>query len=255
MVEDKNYTIAEDYELPSKGLIYSGKNVNPRVRLRSMTTRDEMKRLSHTETPYKTLAELIESCMLEKPAVSVYDMALGDYEYLLHKLRVVTYGPDYKMTVGCPNCQELVDSKVNLDDLKTLDFDLDAFEEASTLTLPRSKKRIVLRYQTPRMLDDIELAVKEYRRKNKNAEFDVSLLINLKYLIKTVEGQVLSFSELENFINNLPAADSNYIMQKAADMNSMIGLDTEINVVCPKCGEDIITRFRFGPEFFRPSIS
>ena len=45
MAEERqtNYTIAESLELPSGGKIYS-KAVNPRVELRSMTTRDEMKR-------------------------------------------------------------------------------------------------------------------------------------------------------------------------------------------------------------------
>lgn len=254
MVE-KDYTIAEDFTLPSGGVIYEGKNVNPVIRLRSMTTRDEMKRQSHTETPYKTLADLIESCCIEKPAVSVYDMALGDYEFLLHKLRIVTYGPDYKMTMICPNCQNVVDGSVNLEELQPLDFDQTKFDEAKSITLPRSKKRIVLRYQTPRMLDDIELANKEAKRKNKNSSIDVSMLVTLKAIIKTVDGQVLSSIELENFINNLPAADSNYLLQKSAELNNMIGLDTEVNVTCTACGEDIVTRFRFGPEFFRPTIS
>ena len=52
----QNYTIAEGYELPSKGLIYEGVSVNPHVELRSMTARDEMKRLNSSTTPFKTLA-------------------------------------------------------------------------------------------------------------------------------------------------------------------------------------------------------
>jgi hypothetical protein len=86
-----DYTIMEGYELPSKGKIYSD-SVNPHVELRSMTARDEMKRLSPSSTPLKTLADIIEGCCIEKPKVHVYDMALGDYEFLLHKLRIVTYG-------------------------------------------------------------------------------------------------------------------------------------------------------------------
>ena len=46
MAEERQtkYTIAEGYELPSKGKIYSVA-VNPHVELRSMYERDEMKRL------------------------------------------------------------------------------------------------------------------------------------------------------------------------------------------------------------------
>ena len=56
-----DYTIMEGYELPSKGKIYS-ENVNPHIELRSMTGRDEMKRLSPSSTPLKTLADIIEDC-------------------------------------------------------------------------------------------------------------------------------------------------------------------------------------------------
>ena len=60
MAEERqtNYTIGEGVELPSKGLIY-GKQVNPHIELRSMTARDEMKRLSPSTTQFKTLSDII----------------------------------------------------------------------------------------------------------------------------------------------------------------------------------------------------
>ena len=68
-----NYTIMEGYTLPSEGKIYEAK-VDPHVELRSMTARDEMKRLSPSSTPLKTLADIIEGCLIEKPAIPVYDL-------------------------------------------------------------------------------------------------------------------------------------------------------------------------------------
>lgn len=248
-----DYTIAEDYMLPSGGVIYE-KPVNPHVRLRSMTVRDEMKRVSKTDTPYKIYAEIIENCMLEKPATPVYDMALGDYEYLLHKLRIVSYGPKYKMAIGCPHCGELSEVEFDLDDLEVVEFDKAKFDELSTFVLPKSGKTVTIKYQTPRMLDTIDIKVKEFKRKNKNVTVDPSPLIQLECLIESVNGKVLSYSELQEFMNTLPAADFNYIMHKSASLNNLIGLKTEIDVVCPKCGGDIKTYFRLGQEFFRPSI-
>ena len=72
-----NYTIGEGMDLPSKGLIYN-KPVKSYVELRSMTARDEMKRLAPSTSQFKTLADIIEGCMIEKPAIHVYDMALGE---------------------------------------------------------------------------------------------------------------------------------------------------------------------------------
>ena len=149
-----NYTIGEGFILPSCGKIYD-KAVNPNVELRSMTARDEMKRLSPSATQFKKLADIIESCMIEKPAVHVYDMALGDYEFLLHKLRIVTYGPNYKMTVQCPHCFETFEGEANLEQLQVVDFDEEKFKSLQTFTLPTSGDIIKIKFQTPRMLDEI----------------------------------------------------------------------------------------------------
>ena len=51
-----NYTISEGYELPSKGLIYEPK-ISSHVELRSMTARDEMKRLAGSTAKFKVLCE------------------------------------------------------------------------------------------------------------------------------------------------------------------------------------------------------
>ena len=99
----EDYTIAEDYVLPSLGKVYD-KAVNPNVKIRSMTTEEEMKRLGHTDKPRKLLAEIIDDCLIEKPGISSYDLCIGDFQYLMHKLRIVTYGSDYLMQTRCPLC-------------------------------------------------------------------------------------------------------------------------------------------------------
>ena len=115
-------TIFETFILPSKGKIYD-KAVNPTITLRSMTVMEEMKRLSPTDMPYKVMSDIIEDCMGEKPAIHVYDMCLGDYQYLLHKIRIVTYGSDYRMTVQCPNCNEITESVADLESLEVHEWD------------------------------------------------------------------------------------------------------------------------------------
>ena len=42
-MSEEKYTIAERDTLPSHGLLYE-KDINPEIKLRSMTVRDEMKR-------------------------------------------------------------------------------------------------------------------------------------------------------------------------------------------------------------------
>lgn len=171
MAEERQtkYTIMEGYELPSKGLIYD-KPVDAHVELRSMTARDEMKRLSPSSTPFKTLADIIEGCMLDKPAIHVYDMAVADYEYLLHKLRIVTYGDEYKLGIRCPYCGNVIDNAFHLETLTIEPFDQEKFEKLRLVELPASGKRVKIRFQTPHMLDNIELETKELKRKHNSVE-------------------------------------------------------------------------------------
>ena len=254
MLEEKqtNYTIAEGYNLPSKGLIYDVK-VNPHIELRSMTARDEMKRLAPSSTPLKTLADIIEGCMLEKPAVHVYDMAFGDYEYLLHKLRIISYGSEYKLTVACQSCGEIIDTEADLDDLELKEFDMEEFEELRTFTLPDSGKEIRLNFQTPRMIDMADNRSKELKRKMKGADLNFDSYAQLQLFIDTVDGKKLSSVDFDYFINELSAKDMNKILNNSDKLNAYVGIENILTITCPSCGEENNTFFRFGSEFFRPT--
>jgi hypothetical protein len=247
-----NYTIGECAELPSKGLIY-GSQVPSQVELRSMTARDEMKRLAPSNSQFKVLADIIEGCMIEKFPIHVYDLALGDYEYLLHRLRIATYGDEYRMSLRCPYCGEYIDAVAHLEQLQLKEFDYEAFKEASTITLPRSGCVIALNYQTPRILDSTDIKVKDMKRRFKDAEVDFNLMVMLSNSIDTVDGIHLDEVKLESFVNKLPALDMTKILNAIERLNGMVGLDNSIIVDCNKCGGEVPTSFRFGPEFFRPT--
>ena len=247
-----DYTIMEGYELPSKGKIYT-ESVNPHVELRSMTARDEMKRLSPSNTPLKTLADIIEGCCIEAPAVHVYDMCLGDYEFLLHKLRIVTYGEDYKVSLRCPDCGEAIETIAKLGQLEVKEFNEDEIRNLQTFTLPKSGRMITLNFLSPRMMEEMEVKVKDMKRRYKNATIDFETLVRLVTNIDLVDGEKKSETDLENIITNLPALDLQKLLNNIDKLNQQIGLDNILYLTCPKCGEEVTTFFRFGPEFFRPT--
>lgn len=252
MERQTDYTIMEGYELPSKGKIYT-ENVNPHIELRSMTARDEMKRLSPSSTPLKTLADIIEGCCIEAPAVHVYDMSLGDYEFLLHKLRIVTYGEDYKVALRCPECGEVIEAVTKLDQLGVKEYNEDEVKELQTFTLPKSNRLVTLNFLSPRMVEEMEVKVKDMKRRYKSATIDFETLVRLLINIDLIDGEKKSETELENIITNLPALDLQKILNNIDKLNQTIGLDNILYLTCPKCGEEVTTFFRFGPEFFRPS--
>jgi hypothetical protein len=249
-----NYTIGEGMELPSKGLIYD-KPVTAHVELRSMTARDEMKRLSPSSSQFKVLADIIEGCMIEKPTIHVYDMCLGDYEYLLHRLRIVTYGDEYKVVIRCPYCGKEIETTAHLEHLGLKEFNQEEFDAAKTIRLPRSGVEVTLKVQTPRSLDENESKVKDLKRKYRSAETSFDLLVLLTSAIDKVDGEKLDSFKLETFINNLPAMDMNRIIAGIDHLNNLIGIENSLFVDCPVCGGEVQTTFRYGTEFFRPSTN
>ena len=246
------YTIMEGYDLPSKGKVYT-ESVNPHIELRSMTARDEMKRLSPSSTPLKTLADIIEGCCIEKPAVHVYDMCLGDYEFLLHKLRIVTYGEDYKVALRCPVCGEQIETITKLGDLDVKEFDEETIKNLQTFTLPKSNHIVTLNFTSPRIMEETDVKVKDMKRRYKNATIDFETLVKLLLGVDLIDGEKKHETELENIITNLPALDLQKILNNIDSLNQQIGLANILYLTCPKCGEEVNTFFRFGPEFFRPT--
>ena len=250
----ENYTITENFTLPSQGKIYE-EPINPDIELRSMTTRDEMRRTAPSDLTYKPLCEMIEDCIVgKKPAVHVYDMCLGDFAFLLHKLRIVTYGSEYRLKVRCPNCGEYVNGVTDLKNEVVNEWD-DSIMDNLEFELPKSKHKVRIKYTTPRMLDEVQ---SERTRRMKKAgsalELDPGLSLTVQALIDTVDGEKLSVSKLETFVDTLPAYDLKFILAKSEKINDGVGLDTTIMVKCGRCGYDVVTTFRLEPEFFNPTV-
>lgn len=247
-----NYTIAETYELPSKGKVYN-KTVNPTVKLSSMTTRNELQRLSHSDRPMKTMADIIDDCMVEPCGISAYDMCVNDYQFLLHKIRVVTYGNDYKLNSICPICGNKNHLEINLDELEVKPFTEDCRKFLS-FELPKTKDYISLNIVTPRMIDNIQIKAKELKKQRQGFKGDTDFLVSLMSYINTVNGEEKPDYLLEEYIMNLPMADSNYIDNMVNEFNKSFGLENDIEFECELCGFEYRSPFRITNEFYRPSL-
>ena len=170
-------TNKETFTLPSKGKMY-GIEVPAEVTLRSMTTEEQMIIERYDENEYKKICEAIDACMVEKYPISSYDMIFGDYEFLLHKMRIVTYGSDYTMVIQCPNCKNVVKSETNLDDIVVKEFDAKEVSNRE-ITLPVTKKVIKLSFQTPRMLDKIKSQAQEYKKKKNTPGVNYDMMFRI----------------------------------------------------------------------------
>lgn len=248
-----DYTIAHEYTLPSEGKVYPQK-INPRFKLRSMTTAEEMKRLNHSDRPYKQMSEIIDDCLVEDIGISAYDLCVADYQMMLHKLRIVTYGPEYKIDTTCPYCTTVNRDVLDLDKLHVVPFDQELYNQTIEFTLPVTGKRIKLRMQTPRIIDVISVRTKEERKRNTKSIGDPAFLITLEQLIDTVDGVRLEEFQIRSFLQNLPMMDTNYILRYSQRLNTSFGIESKLSHVCDVCGLDYGSNFRTTSEFFGPSI-
>lgn len=248
-----NYSIVEEFTLPSLGKVYK-ENVNPVVKLRSMTTEEEMRRLAPSENAYKNICEIIDSCLIENPGISCYDMCLADYQFLLHRLRVVTYGPNYNTSSTCPFCRAENESNIDLMGLEIVKYDGADFTKLTEFTLPRTGKKITIKMQTPRMIDDVNARSKELQKKSKNTAGDTAFLFTLQALIDTIDGVKVDPVKKEDFVRELPMMDTNYIIKHAQKLVESFGVQTTISNKCSICGLDYDSSFRITREFFGPSI-
>ena len=244
-------TIVENYTLPSKGLIYKIP-FNPDITIRSMTLAEEMRRLQVTEEAYRPMSEVIDDCIETKLPISSYDMCLGDYQFLLHKLRIVTYGPEYKLSVICPNCGARNDLIINLDDLKVIELK-EEYENLMEVTLPRSKDVIKIKFQTPRMLDNIAKERKEMKKQFPDLKGDPGMLLTLQNVIDEVNGRKMSRLQMQEYIKDLPMLDINYLIQQAGKLSDCVSIDPMIDFTCKECGVAGQASFRFTSEFFTPT--
>lgn len=247
-----NYTVSGIYTLPSLGKIYSP-NINPTFTIRSMTTNEEMRRLNPTDRQYKLLSDIIDDCLVEKPGISSYDMCFGDFQFLLHKLRVITYGNEYKITTICPLCGSENSGSINLEQLSVNEY-TDDLQKYFEFDLPVTKKHIKIRMQTPRMLDEIEARNTELKKKSSGQSGDSAFLLNLSSIVEKIDGIVPPVLEKESFLRNLPMADTNTILAYSTKLNDCIGLNTKLDITCDFCQYPYNSMFKTTTEFFRPTL-
>ena len=247
-------TIQETFTLPSKGLIYNGR-IGDRITLRSMTTRDEMLRLSPSDNAFESLCNLIDNCIISEDfRMSSYDLCIGDYVFLLYRLRAVTYGETYHCATNCPFCGSYSEHDISLDELEIKEYDEETINKYRQFILPVSGKEITLKFQTPRILDNIEEKVKEFKRKHKEIGIDNRLVYTLVEIIDLIDGKNVDSYVVEEWIKNLSMKDTNIILQNATELNACIGLNTSTKVGCRFCGLDYEVKTRADMEFFRPAL-
>lgn len=253
MDENKLLTsINETYVLPSKGIfdnIPDGK-----VTLRMMTTKEEKLRLGSKDNFYKTIATIISRCIIDPEGpIDVASMCQQDFVFLMYKLRTISYGPEYKMTVKCPECGNVFSTTVDLDKVEVKYLSSTFTNTFDVGPLPVSGKMVTCKLLKMSDTLDILKESDDILKKFPDYEGDPMLELTLKREIVKVDGKELPDHKLKQFIDDMYVKDLNYVDREYVKRTDF-GMITEAESVCKKCGNHFTHDITYGPEFFRPSV-
>ena len=239
----------ETYQIP--GYVLYGNALNKNFTLRAMTTREEKLRLS--STGMGTISQIIQNCLVSHPDLDVNELKLFDVQYLMYKLRIVTYGNEYKVKVRCPHCGNIMDLTVDLDKLKVVEVPEDFKEPFEIGPLPISGDVLQCRIFTVKDVLDILSESKAKLEKFPEMKEDPSFIIEQQHKIISINGEQKVPHFLQEYIENMHARDFQYFSSKYESLVDSFGIDKTVNITCDKCNSESITELPMTAEFFRPS--
>lgn len=169
----------------------------------------------------------------------------GDRYYILLKIREATYGEEYSFKYQCSDvvCRHKYEWELNFNDLqvkKLSDEGLEAFKAGNKAEVEVDGTKVFYRLQTG---EGEERASKLMKRSN--SKISSALASRLVSIDGVDSGKILEF------IEDLPLAVTRKLV-KALDKNDC-GVESTIEVVCPRCGNTEEIDLPLGREFWYPS--
>lgn len=249
MARNSRVPIQETVTLPSHGRVYDQDLKIPEtVTIRAMTTLEEKIRLS-SNNGFITIPKILERCIEEEFDTS--QLKVFDLMYLMYRLRVVTYGSEYKVAVTCPHCGNRSTISVNLDTIPVNEVPED-FHEPFEIALPVSKDVLGMRLLTT--ADYLAISNEGKRIKARSPEYvgDPEMIPTLQYETETKNGEPLTISRSQKYFEDMHARDLLVLNSKYEEVAGKFGMDLLRIETCPVCGEEIRFTLPVTEEFFRP---
>lgn len=252
----ENNNFQQEVVLPSKGIL------NPeipggKIIQRCMMLSDQQFISGSKINEDEILQILVKRCIVSPKDLDVGLLTPADTLFLLFKLRVLSYGSNYRISRRCPECNERVEMTLDLSDLKVETLDK-GYEKNLTVTLPHSGDTVTTKILTNNDSKELNDEIKKSKARS-NGEDTMSLYLDLASKIKEVklknpkEGQdkvLTNHVDILKYVQELTNRDA-LIIDSTLD-NISYGIVPVLNSKCPNCGNDVDVPVRLDSEFFRP---
>jgi len=244
----------EEVPLPSRGKIYpvdSPLHDKETLSVRAMTTREEDILTSRALIKKGTvITELIKSCLLDRN-IDVREMIAGDRNALMVAIRIMGYGPDYRVDVVCTGCEKKnADYEFRLDSLALKRLEISPSTPGANLfsfTLPLSKSVVEFKFLTGK--DEEDIVVTQEKMKKMGSENDRLISGRLKYAVVSIAGKS-DRSLINSAIDKLLARDS-LELRRFMEKNEP-GIDMTQEFACKHCDHVEEVTIPIGTNFFWP---
>ena len=231
----RNTIPTEIVKLPSDGKIYPESHLlrSGQLEMRYMTAYDED---ILTNTSYirenVVLDKLVESLVVT-PGVNIEDIAQLDKDALIIQSRILSYGPEYPVTISDPETGTLLSRTADLTKLKFLPFNLESDSNGEFEYHINEKTTIKFSFLT--------------QKETKQITEVQAISKMLQGLIKQVNAS-RSKTDIENFIRyEFMARDAkqfrNYVQENAPGINLELEFEGEK-------GGTFTSKFQLRPDFF-----
>jgi len=253
-----NYNFTQEVTLPSQGLL------NPEIPggvvvQRCMMVADQKYLSGASQAASSSIHQLLQRTITSPENIDVSALTLPDTLYLLFKLRILSYGSDYKFRTRCPECGKKIDITVDLSELPVEILDENYLDELK-VKLPHRGDTVYTKLPTNADIEEIDREIK--RRKRRNANDESEYIVRIVRSIEKIElaspnkdgkKELTNLVEIERYVGALTNLDASVILSTRE--NIRFGVVPSIEYTCPECRQYIDVNIQFSPEFFRPVFS
>ena len=223
--------------LPSFGLVYSPNSPLhnlKEIEVRYMTAADEDILTSRSLLRSgKAIDAVLKNCILDA-RINPEELLSGDKNALITFLRVSGYGPEYKVEIDCPSCEETSKYEFDLSQLEMKTLDVEPIEQGENrfhIQLPTGTH---IEFKFLNSAEEKEISDAQDRiKRSTNSPVDRNVTTRLKNTIISIDGNTDS-SLINQYVDTLNVRDSRALRKYMEDNTPDIDMKQEVN--CPHCG-------------------
>lgn len=240
--------LIETVQLPTRGLL---PNVPKEITIRAIQRKDKKKILMSNAD--NIVIALLQECIVTPKDFNVYELLPFEINYLIYRLRILSYGSTNTFNETCPYCGGKNDVNVNLNDIPIIEVP-DNFKTTFNIgPLPISQAIITCKLLSEGEVIEIAKQAKDFAdvTGNKYANLDMlweSRIISINGVDK------ISPLEKTTFLDGLTDLDSEYLMEYYDAYNGNYGLQTKLHYICDHCKGEVNSDMPSIYSFFRPKF-